>query len=90
AYVIARGGTVSLYRGLPGALAGMELSWLEEETTITPRLLDPVTAAHLAQGIQVEDLEAGRDLLDEYREQIRADSERPTLPVGETLTPFNP
>lgn len=89
AYVVAESGTVSLYRGLPGTLAGMELSWLEEETTITPRLLDPVTAAHLAQGIQVESVEAGRDLLDEYREQIRADESR-IRPDGETLTPMSP
>lgn len=89
AYVIAESGTVSLYRGLPGTLAGMELSWLEEETTITPRLLDPVTAAHLAQGIQVENVEAGHDLLREYREQIRDDERRSTPSEGELLTPLN-
>jgi protein phosphatase len=90
AYVVSERGAVSLYRGLPGTFAGLELRWLEEETTITVRALDPVTAAHLAQGIQVHDLEAGYDLLDEYREQIRSSEQTTTDSPGEVLTPANP
>jgi protein phosphatase len=67
AYVVAEEGSVNLYRGLQGDFAGVSLSWVEEETTITVRALDPVTAARLAQGIPVEDVDAGRDLLAEYR-----------------------
>jgi len=74
AFVVSEGGTVSLYRGMPGSFAGMELRWIEEETTITARSLDPVTSARLAQGIQVESVTAGYLLLDEYRAQIEQDA----------------
>lgn len=73
AYVVAEEGTVTLYRGLPGQFAGLELSWLEEETTIPVRALAPSTQARLAQGIQVEDVAAGRELLDEYRTTASAE-----------------
>lgn len=75
AYVIAESGTVSLYRGMPGTFAGLELHWLEEETTITARALGPVTSARLAQGIPVESVTAGYLLLEEYRTQARSAEE---------------
>lgn len=74
AYVIAEDSRVVLYRGLPGAFAGIELRWLESETTITPRALGPVTAARLTQGIPVEDVESGYALLQEYRKQVAQDA----------------
>lgn len=72
AYVISEDGTVSLYRGMPDAIAGIRLNWLEEETTITARSLDPRTSAKLAQGIQVDSVTAGYLLLDEYRQQAES------------------
>ena len=77
AYVIDEGGTVILYRGLPGELAGLELRWVEQETTITARALDPVTAARLAQGIPVESVTAGYALLDEYRARVASATPEP-------------
>ena len=35
AYLISEEGHVVLYRGLPGSIAGFQLSWIEEETTIS-------------------------------------------------------
>lgn len=67
AYVVSEAGTVALYRGMPGTFAGVRLNWVEQETTITARSLDPVTSARLAQGIQVPSVTAGYLLLDEYR-----------------------
>lgn len=67
AHLIAEDGVVVVYRGLPGELAGVSLRWLEEETTITVGLLDPVTAGRLDQGIQVEDLDAANALVEQYR-----------------------
>ncbi len=72
AYVVSEDGTVSLYRGMPDEIAGIRLSWLEEETTITARSLDPRTSARLAQGIQVDSVTAGYLLLDEYRQQAES------------------
>jgi protein phosphatase len=67
AYVIDESGFVVLYRGIPGEFAGYEPSWLEKETTITARHLGPATSARLVQGIQVESVDAGHELLAEYR-----------------------
>jgi protein phosphatase len=67
AYVIAEENRVVLYRGLPGSFAGVELQWLEEETTVTPDALGPAIALRLADGIPVEDVAAGRALLARYR-----------------------
>ena len=80
AFVISESGTVSLYRGMPGAFAGVELRWLEQETTITARSLDPVTSARLAQGIQVESVTAGYLLLDEYRSEAESREASTTAP----------
>ena len=72
AYVIAEDDLVVLYRGIPGKFAGFELRWLEVETTIPIRALDPKTSARLAQprGIQVESVAAGQALLAEYRSRV--------------------
>jgi len=67
AFLIAEDDVVVVYRGLPGEFAGVSLSWRQEETTITVGLLDPVTAGRLAQGIQVEDLDAANALVEQYR-----------------------
>lgn len=80
AYVISEGPTVTLYRGLPGSFAGLELRWIESETTITVRSLDPVTSARLAQGIQLPSVASGYELLDEYRLQAEETSPTP-VPV---------
>lgn len=85
AYVIAENDRVVLYRGVSGSIAGLELRWLEEESTVTPRALGPVTFARLAQGIPVEDVAAGRELLDEYRIEAGLDATAATLP--ETAEP---
>jgi len=70
AYLTAEDGYVVLYRGIPGTIAGVELRWLEEQTTIPVRELEPVTAARLAQDIPVDGVGAGREVLAEYRVAI--------------------
>lgn len=80
AYVVAENDRVVLYRGVPGSIAGLTLRWLEEESTVTPRALGPVTFARLTQGIPVENLAAGRKLLEEYR--YKASSENTKAPSG--------
>jgi len=72
AYLISEEGNVVLYRGLPGSIAGFQLNWIEEETSITVRLLEPVTAARLAQGITVANVTEGRLILAGYRESIES------------------
>ena len=77
-----------LYRGVSGEVAGVELSWLETETTISPRALGPVTSARLSQGIPLENVTAGYALLESYRSQIAsADATAAASPAeGENTT----
>lgn len=67
-YVIAEDGVVNVYRGLPGDVAGISVSWLEDSapdvdvSTLTPGVQD-----RLATGIQVDSLDKAGELISEYR-----------------------
>lgn len=74
AYLIAEGGHVVVYRGVPGTLAGITLNWRSEETTIPVAALDPVTATRLTQGIRVQGLGEAEELLDTYRAKVAAEA----------------
>ncbi|MBE0477181.1 MAG: Stp1/IreP family PP2C-type Ser/Thr phosphatase [Coriobacteriia bacterium] len=80
AYVVAEEGRVALYRGVPGEFAGVRLSWPAEETTIPVDALPAVTQTRLVRGIRVEDVETGRALLVQYREQAE-EASRTASPV---------
>lgn len=75
AYVVSEDNRVVLYRGFPDTWAGLELRWLVQETTMTPGALGPVMAARLAQGIPVENVEAGVELLEQYQREIAEDAQ---------------
>jgi protein phosphatase len=79
AYLIAEEGRVVIYRGVPGRVAGVSLSWLTEESTLTVTSLDPVTASRLADGVRVDSIEEARALLDAY--QRRASLEQTSTPA---------
>lgn len=66
-YVIAQDGVVCVYRGLPGSFAGMQLSWLEEQTNIPISKLAPTTASRLEGGMSVGSLEEAEQLIADYR-----------------------
>lgn len=73
-YVIAEDGYVSIYKGLPGDVAGIKLSWLEEKTNIPVNKLAPTTASRLVEGIGVDSLEDAQNLIDSYQMDIAGDS----------------
>lgn len=79
AYLIAENGRVVIYEGVPGAIAGVSLNWLAEETTLTVSSLDPVTASRLEGGIRVDGLAEAEGLLDGYR--ARAALEQTSTPA---------
>lgn len=92
AFVIAEEDVVVLYRGVPGEVGGVEMRWIEVETTITARALGPTTSARLAQGIQVENVTAGYALIESYRSQVESDQETATTetdPQNEDTTDTN-
>ena len=73
-YVIAQDGNVAIYRGLPGSVAGLHMSWLEENTDIAVDKLAPTTAERLSEGISVDSLEDAHALTEGYRTDIASSS----------------
>lgn len=67
AYLIDEGGYVAVYEGVPGAFAGLTLSERSSVTTVPVDALDPITAARLGQGIQVDGLSEATALVETYR-----------------------
>lgn len=71
-YIIAEDGVVSIYRGLPGEIAGIKFSWLEDSAAdIDISRLTPSTQSHLANGIAVDSLEDAQDHIAQYRQASR-------------------
>ena len=85
AYLVDEEGVVVLYRGVPGEFAGYSLRWLEAETTIPVSALDIVTAQRLESGVPVENVDAGYDLIEQYRARVEPPAEEPSSePENET------
>lgn len=71
-YIIEEDGIVSIYRGLPGEIAGISFSWLEESADdIDVASLTPSTRSHLANGIAVDSLEDAQDHIAQYRQSSK-------------------
>lgn len=67
AFLVDEGGRVAVYRGVPGSFAGVTLAWRAELSTVPVSALPPQTAARLAEGIRLEDLDDAYEALDRYR-----------------------
>lgn len=80
AYLITENGVVAVYEGVPGSLAGVSLSWLSEETTLSVASLDAITATRLAEGIRVDGLDEAEALLDGYRARAAAEASAAPVP----------
>ncbi len=72
-YLISEGGTVTLYRGLPGQIGPLHLSWVEEATDIQTSKLAASTAERLEAGVSVGSREEADALLDSYRKTVNAE-----------------
>jgi len=72
AYLIDKGGTVQVYRGLTGQLAGMSLTWFYEDTGIPVNQLESSIASKLEQGIPCGSLGEAEEVADSYRSQLSA------------------
>ena len=64
------GTQVVLYRGLPGSLMGLSLSWEEQRIELDTSQLAPTVASHLEEGISVDSLQDGQELLAEYEQTV--------------------
>ncbi|MBQ6585785.1 MAG: Stp1/IreP family PP2C-type Ser/Thr phosphatase [Coriobacteriales bacterium] len=67
-YVTVSGSTLSVYRGLPGSVAGVELSWFEHSSDVEVEYLPRNVVERLDKGIQVDSLEDADALIDSYRQ----------------------
>jgi protein phosphatase len=70
AFLINENGYVTLYRGLPGEVLGLELKWRIEQTTVPVNSLNPTTVESLEQGIQTESLDEAWELIEQYKKQL--------------------
>lgn len=83
-FLIAQDNHVTLYRGLPGQVAGISFSWEEQSyDDIDVSKLAPTTAGRLERGIAVDSKEAAEELVQSYRQTISGDE----TPAGSTATP---
>ncbi|MDR0347633.1 MAG: Stp1/IreP family PP2C-type Ser/Thr phosphatase [Coriobacteriales bacterium] len=69
-YLIDEGGYVALYRGLPGEVLGIELTWHVETTTIPVSALNPASASRLEEGLRTESMHEAQALIHEWRERL--------------------
>ena len=69
-------GTVAIYRGVPDTIFGLELHWLEDETSIQLEDLPEDTQRRLYEGVSVESLEEALETISDYREQINEETDQ--------------
>lgn len=70
AYLTVEDGYVTVYRGVPGSLAGISLSWLERTTDIPADELPTAEQSRLSDTITVGGIDAANRLIERYREQV--------------------
>ena len=75
-YLGVNGSTVGLYRGVNGEFLGIPLSELVGTSSVELSDLPTSVQDQLAQGIRVENEEAGREVIDSYHTQINAEKDR--------------
>lgn len=69
-FIIAENGVVNVYRGLPGEVAGISVSWLESQAPdIDVSKLTPMVQSNLKNGISVNSLDEANEKISEFRLQ---------------------
>ena len=88
AYLAEKDGTVAVYRGMPGTLAGFSFSRFDHDTGLSVDELDGLPAnvrERLADGIKVDSVEDADALVDTWKEPVDRYKED-TAPAAEKLT----
>lgn len=70
AYLIDEGGYVTVYRGLPGSIAGLSLHWRVSSTDIPVDRLDLPVQSRLREGISFNGVDDARTRVDELRASL--------------------
>lgn len=69
AFLVVEDGVVVIYRGVPGEIAGVSLSWPEESTPLTAEKIErlPLSAQRgLEAGVSVDSVEEARAVVERY------------------------
>lgn len=72
-------GNVAVWRGLPGKTLGVELHWLESETSIKLSDLPQDTQNRLKAGIPQTNVDDAQDTISKYRHQIDEEQTRQVI-----------
>ncbi len=85
AFLIAENGSVTIYKGVPGEIAGFSLRWKVAETDVPVEWLPPTLAAQMAQGIEFSGVGPATAKVDElsnrYQPRSTEPSSAPTTPT---------
>ncbi len=85
AYLAEDNGAVAIYQGLPEPFLIFSYSELVENTDIPVDKLSPGVANRIREGLRVDNVEAARALVQEYRDQL--DPEKQQTPIDADATP---
>ena len=78
-YLGAYKGHVAIFKGLPGKTLGVDLHWLEDETTVKLSDLPEDTQNRLKQGIQQGSVDDAQGTVSKYRHQIDEEQTRQVI-----------
>lgn len=73
AYLAEEDGNVAIYQGIPEPFLFVSYSELVEETDVPVDKLSPGVADRIREGLRVDNVNAARDLIEEYRDQLSPD-----------------
>jgi protein phosphatase len=90
AYLIDENGVVVVYRGVPGAIGGFRLHWLEQVSDVRVEDLPLSTAAQLRDGVTADSLQQAYAVLSAYRVEAARNSQPQTSTPSPTSTPIVP
>ena len=85
AYLAEDNGTVAIYQGLPEPFLMFSYSELAENTDVPVDKLSPGVANRIREGLRVDNVEAARALVQDYRDQL--DPEKQQTPINADATP---
>lgn len=80
AYLVEEEGYISIYKGMPGTFAGIELSQKEYGSDVWVKDLRESTQEHFKDGvIKVDNLDAAWRVLDNYKQEAQEQKEQKNL-----------